>query len=75
MRCNVNATLSAPHILDIEAGTELGFEVDSAVRGEGIYHPGPLLGYMAQVPKDIESVKGWDAAGKVVYFFIMKSEF
>ncbi|KAH8679912.1 glycoside hydrolase [Tricladium varicosporioides] len=64
MRCNVNATLAASGVLDVEAGTELGFVVDTIAAGGGIYHQGPLLGYMAKVPEG-ESVKGWDGSGRV----------
>jgi hypothetical protein len=60
IRCNVNgATTSAPDILTVAAGSQLGWYVTPA-----IYHAGPLLAYMAKVPSG-QTAATWDGSGTV----------
>ncbi|EPE30275.1 hypothetical protein GLAREA_12998 [Glarea lozoyensis ATCC 20868] len=58
LRCNIGAKF-APETLPVQAGTEITF--DSA---DNIWHPGPLMAYMARVPKG-KTAGNWDGAGKV----------
>jgi len=58
IRCNVNGTNAfAPGILSVAAGQPLGFTVTP-----DIYHPGPLLAYMAKVPSG-KTAANWDGSG------------
>ncbi|KAH8684487.1 glycoside hydrolase, partial [Tricladium varicosporioides] len=61
MRCNVNAAY-ANETLKVKPGTKLGFEVFS--NPPTIYHPGPLMAYMAKVPAG-KTAQNWDGDGKV----------
>lgn len=56
IRCNVNPAF-APEILTVTAGSTLGFTV-----APDIYHPGPLLAYMAKVPSGYTAAT-WDGSG------------
>jgi len=58
IRCNVDAAF-APDTLSVTAGSPLGFTV-----GPDIYHPGPLLAYMAKVPSG-STAANWDGSGAV----------
>lgn len=63
IRCNVDASTNyAPNILSVEAGSVLGFDVFPA--STGVYHPGPLLAYMAKVPSGYTAAN-WDGSGAV----------
>lgn len=62
MRCNVNAAY-ANETLTVKPGTDLGFQVHS--NPPTIYHPGPLMAYMAKVPAG-KTAENWDGDGKVV---------
>ena len=58
IRCNVNgSTTFAAEILPVAAGQSLGFTVNP-----DIYHPGPLLAYMAKVPSGYTAAT-WDGSG------------
>lgn len=60
IRCNVNgSTTFAASILSVAAGSSLGFTVNP-----DIYHPGPLLAYMAKVPSGYTAAN-WDGSGSV----------
>jgi len=60
IRCNVGASeKSASGILSYTAGSQLGFTV-----APDIYHPGPLLAYMAKVPAG-STAATWDGSGSV----------
>jgi hypothetical protein len=61
IRCNVNGTVSgsSTSTLSVPAGSTLGFTVDP-----NIYHPGPLLVYMAKVPTG-KTASSWDGSGAV----------
>jgi hypothetical protein len=61
IRCNVGGTTSGAttSTLTVSAGQTLGFTV-----GPDIYHPGPLLAYMAKVPSG-ETASSWDGSGSV----------
>jgi len=58
IRCNKNAT-AAPSTLSVAAGSKLEWAANP-----DIYHPGPLLGYMAKVPSG-STAATWDGAGSV----------
>ncbi|KAN0112518.1 glycoside hydrolase family 61 protein [Hyaloscypha variabilis] len=58
IRCNVNASL-APSTLSVAAGSTLKWAANP-----DIYHPGPLLAYMAKVPAG-STAATWDGAGTV----------
>jgi len=60
IRCNVNgSTAFAPDILSIAAGSTVGFTANP-----DIYHPGPLLVYMAKVPAG-KTAANFDGSGAV----------
>lgn len=61
IRCNVDgSTHFAPDTLTgVAAGNNLGFTVTP-----DIYHPGPLMAYMAKVPSG-STAGNWDGAGDV----------
>jgi hypothetical protein len=60
IRCNVNGSTNfAPSILSVAAGNTLGFTVSPE-----IYHPGPLMAYMAKVPSGYTAAN-WDGSGTV----------
>lgn len=60
IRCNVNGTtVFAPGRLSVAAGANVGFSVSP-----NIYHPGPLLAYMAKVPSG-KTAANWDGSGTV----------
>lgn len=60
IRCNVDGTTAfAPSILTVTAGTTVGFTANP-----DIYHPGPLLVYMAKVPTGYTAAN-WDGSGAV----------
>jgi hypothetical protein len=64
IRCNVNgSTTFASGILSVAAGQTLGFTVDP-----DIYHPGPLLAYMAKVPSGYIAAN-WDGSGTVCRYW------
>jgi hypothetical protein len=44
----------------VNAGTDITFDVD-----DHIFHPGPLMAYMAKVPEG-KTAKNWDGSGQVV---------
>ena len=68
IRCNVDgSTTFAPSILSVAAGNTLGFTVSP-----DIYHPGPLLAYMAKVPSGYTAAN-WDGSG-TVWFKIFQDE-
>ncbi|KFY47869.1 hypothetical protein V495_01769 [Pseudogymnoascus sp. VKM F-4514 (FW-929)] len=67
IRCNIDASaVSAPGVLSIAAGSQLGFAIKPQV-----VHPGPMAVYMAQVP-DGSDAANWDGSGNV-WFKIMES--
>ncbi|KAK2759959.1 hypothetical protein FQN54_002695 [Arachnomyces sp. PD_36] len=57
MRCDQDTSQPAVETLTVSAGSTLGFVSDGS-----LYHPGPLLFYMAKVPEG-ETVDAWDGAG------------
>ena len=60
IRCNVNgSTAFAPSTLSIAAGSTVGFSANP-----DIYHPGPLLVYMAKVPAG-STAANFDGSGAV----------
>lgn len=60
IRCNVNgSTAFAPQILSLAAGSTVGFSANP-----DIYHPGPLLVYMAKVPAG-QTAANFDGSGDV----------
>jgi hypothetical protein len=60
LRCNVNgSTTSAASTLSVAAGSKITWDANP-----DIYHPGPLLGYMAKVPAG-STAANWDGAGNV----------
>lgn len=60
IRCNVNgSTAFAPNTLSIAAGSTVGFSANP-----DIYHPGPLLVYMAKVPAG-KTAANFDGSGAV----------
>jgi len=61
IRCNANASF-APNTLSVAAGSVLKWAANP-----DIYHPGPLLAYMAKVPtnKTGLTAANWDGAGEV----------
>ncbi|MCJ1442877.1 MAG: hypothetical protein MMC23_003374 [Stictis urceolatum] len=60
IRCNVAGTTNfAAGILDIPAGSTTGMTV-----APDIYHPGPVLVYMAKVPAG-KTAANWDGSGAV----------
>src|ERR1700760_2459120 len=60
IRCNVNGSASfAPNTLSIAAGSVLKWAANP-----DIYHPGPLLAYMAKVPAG-KTAANWDGSGTV----------
>jgi hypothetical protein len=60
IRCNVNGTTTfAASTLSVAAGNTLGWVVSP-----DIYHPGPLLAYMAKVPSG-KTAANWDGSGAV----------
>jgi hypothetical protein len=68
IRCNVDgSTTFASSILSVAAGNTLGFTVSP-----DIYHPGPLLAYMAKVPSGYTAAN-WDGSG-TVWFKIYQDE-
>jgi hypothetical protein len=63
IRCNVNGSENfSPDILSVPAGSLLGFDVFPDTTG--IYHPGPLLAYMAKAPEGYTAAN-WDGSGSV----------
>jgi hypothetical protein len=68
IRCNVNGTTNlAPDTLSVAAGQPLGFTVNP-----DIYHPGPLMAYMAKVPSG--STAGTWAGDGTLWFKIYQDE-
>jgi hypothetical protein len=68
IRCNVNgSTAFAASTLSVAAGNTLGWVVSP-----DIYHPGPLLAYMAKVPSG-HTAANWDGSG-TVWFKIYQDE-
>lgn len=68
IRCNVDGTTNlAPDTLSVAAGQNLGFTVNP-----DIYHPGPLLAYMAKVPSG-STAGTWDGDG-TVWFKVYQDE-
>ena len=61
LRCNIKPKF-APGTLAVKAGTDITF--DSA---DYIWHSGPLMAYMAKVPKG-KMAANWDGSGKVVSY-------
>ncbi len=60
IRCNVNGSTSfAASTLSVAAGSTLKWAANP-----DIYHPGPLLAYMAKVP-DGKTAANWDGSGTV----------
>ena len=60
IRCNVNGTAAfAPGILTAAAGSVVSFAVQP-----DIFHPGPLMAYMAKVPSGYTAAN-WDGSGTV----------
>jgi hypothetical protein len=60
IRCNVGAsTKSAAQIQTIPAGGKITFAA-----APDIYHPGPLMAYMAKVPAG-KTAANWDGSGNV----------
>lgn len=60
IRCNIDgSTASAPGVLSIAAGSQLGFTIKPQV-----VHPGPMAVYMAQVPEGFNAAS-WDGSGNV----------
>ncbi|CAG8978037.1 hypothetical protein HYALB_00000707 [Hymenoscyphus albidus] len=60
IRCNVGgATKQASGIQSVAAGSKIGFTV-----APDIYHPGPLMAYMAKVPAG-KTAADWDGSGSV----------
>lgn len=60
IRCNVNGSVNfAESILSVSAGSVLGFTVSP-----DIYHPGPLMAYMAKVPSGYTAAD-WTGSGNV----------
>jgi len=60
IRCNVNGTAAfAPGILTAAAGSVVSFAVQP-----DIFHPGPLMAYMAKVPSG-STAANWDGSGTV----------
>jgi hypothetical protein len=60
IRCNVNgSTTSAASTLSVVAGSTITWSANPDV-----YHPGPLLGYMAKVPAG-STAATWDGSGSV----------
>ena len=60
IRCNVNGTVAfAPSILSVAAGSTLTWTASP-----DIYHPGPLMAYMAKVPTG-KTAANWDGSGTV----------
>lgn len=60
IRCNIDgSTASAPGVLSIAAGSQLGFTIKPQV-----VHPGPMAVYMAEVP-DGSDAASWDGSGNV----------
>lgn len=63
IRCNVaGSTNFSPDILTVPAGSLLGFDVFPDTTG--VYHPGPLMAYMAKVPEG-NTAANWDGSGDV----------
>ncbi|KAH8816063.1 glycoside hydrolase [Xylogone sp. PMI_703] len=56
IRCNVSPAF-ASGTLSVTAGSTIGFTVDP-----DIYHPGPLLAYLAKVPSG-STAANWDGSG------------
>lgn len=60
IRCNVNGTVAfAASILSVAAGSNLTWTASP-----DIYHPGPLMAYMAKVPTG-KTAANWDGSGTV----------
>lgn len=60
IRCNVDGTKNfAPSTLSVAAGQNIGFTANP-----NIYHPGPLLAYLAKVPSG-KTAANWDGSGSV----------
>ena len=60
IRCNVNGTSAfASGIISVKAGSTVGFTANP-----DIYHPGPLLVYLAKVPTG-KTAANWDGSGTV----------
>jgi len=60
IRCNVNGdSIFANSTLPVKAGSTIGFTANP-----DIYHPGPLLAYMAKVPSG-KTAQNWDGSGSV----------
>ena len=60
IRCNANGTINfAGSILSVAAGSTLTWAANP-----DIYHPGPLLAYMAKVPAG-KTAANWDGSGTV----------
>lgn len=60
IRCNANGTTAfAPNTLSVAAGSTVNWGANP-----DIYHPGPLLAYMAKAPAG-STAANWDGAGSV----------
>ncbi|KAF4627424.1 hypothetical protein G7Y89_g10730 [Cudoniella acicularis] len=64
IRCNVGGTKNfAPKILSVKAGSTITLRVEPY-----IFHPGPLMGYLAKVPAG-KKASTWDGSGQVWFKF------
>ncbi|ELR08548.1 hypothetical protein GMDG_03243 [Pseudogymnoascus destructans 20631-21] len=57
VRCNVDGSTNSASTLSVAAGSEIGFTASS-----NIYHPGPVLAYLAKVPFG-QTAATWDGSG------------
>ncbi|KAF2233359.1 lytic polysaccharide monooxygenase [Viridothelium virens] len=64
IRCNVGGTTTkiGTNTTTVNAGDTLGFTVEPT--SSGLYHPGPLIVYMAKAPSGTD-VATWDGSGSV----------
>lgn len=59
IRCNVDGSTNTASTLDVTAGSKIGFTATP-----DIYHPGPVLAYLAKVPSG-QTAATWDGSGSV----------
>ncbi|KFY55231.1 hypothetical protein V497_07119 [Pseudogymnoascus sp. VKM F-4516 (FW-969)] len=59
IRCNVDGSTNTASTLDVTAGSKIGFSATP-----DIYHPGPVLAYLAKVPSG-QTAATWDGSGSV----------
>jgi hypothetical protein len=59
IRCNVDGSTNSASTLSVAAGSEIGFTASP-----NIYHPGPVLAYLAKVPSG-QTAATWDGSGDV----------